>query len=374
MPWQNNGDGDKPNPWGGGGGPRRGGGGGEPPHIDEFIKKGQEQLKQAMPGGKGTFSLFLLVLLAVWVVTGFYRVDSNELAVEMRFGKYTTTKGPGLRWHFPYPIETAEVLDVQNQKSISIGASTQGGRRNTTAGRSNLRESLMLTGDENIVDIRFTLVWRINFDAASEEQASDAARNFLFNVRDPEHTIRMVAQGAMREVVGKTPIDYVIKDGKEAVELETKQRVQSILDSYEAGIKVLRVQISVADPPSNVIEYFQDVQKADLDKETYKNEAEGYARKIVPEAEGAAARVVQQAEAYRAQTVARAEGEAARFLSIYNEYVQAKDVTKKRIYLEAMEEILTGMDKIIIDGNGGSGVVPYLPLNELGKKKSGGSE
>ncbi len=364
MPWQNNGDGDKSNPWGNnnGGGPRRGGGG-EPPQIDELIKKGQEQFKQVLPGGKGGYILLLLLVVIGWLLTGFYRVDSSELGVELRFGKYSTTTLPGPHWHFPYPIETAEKLDVKRQRNVPIGGVATNSRSGRNVTRSNLRESLMLTGDENIVDIQFNVVWNIKIDEPL------AARNFLFNIRDPEHTVRMVSQGAMREVVGKTPIDFVIKEGKEIVESESLARIQAVLDNYESGIDVLRVEITVADPPQNVIEYFQDVQKADLDKETYKNEAEAYARKIIPEAEGRASRVLQQAEGYKARTVARAQGDAARFTSVYNQYVQAKDVTRKRLYLEAMEEIFEGMDKVIVDGKGGSGVVPYLPLTELKKRE-----
>ena len=363
MPWQNDNDGNRPNnPWGnnGGGGPRRGGGG-EPPHIDEFIKKGQDQLKNGMPGGKGGFSLIALIAVILWLATGIYSVDSSELGVELRFGKYLTPTGPGPHWKLPYPIDPVEILNVKQQRSVSIGTNSLNLRSARNGNRSNLRESLMLTGDENIVDIQFNVVWNIKIDEPL------AARNFLFNIRDPEHTVRMVSQGAMREVVGKTPIDSVIKEGKKAVENETLERIRSVLDNYQSGIDVLRVEISVADPPQNVIEFFQDVQKADLDKETYKNEAEAYARKIIPEAEGRAARIVQQAEAYKAETIAKAEGDAARFLSVYNEYVRAKDVTKKRLYLEAMEEILNGMDKIILDQRNG-GTVPYLSIDELRKK------
>lgn len=364
MPWQNNGDGDKPNPWGnnGGGGPRRGGGGGEPPQIDEFIKKGQEQFKQVMPSGFGGVGLILLVAIVLWLLSGFYQVDSGSRGVVLRFGEYVRATGAGYNWHVPYPIETVEVLDVERNRILSMGSNSgRSSNGRSSQFRSNLSEGLMLTGDENIVDIQFNVVWNIKVDDPL------APKHFLYNIRNPEHTIRMVAQGAIREVVGKTPIDLVIKEGKEAVQTETLSRIQETLDSYESGINIISVDVTVADPPQVVIEFFNDVQKADLDRETYKNEAEAYARKIVPEAEGAAARVQQQAEAYRAQTVARAEGDAARFLSVYEQYIQAKDVTRKRLYLETMEQILAGMDKVILDSNG-SGAVPYLPLNELKKK------
>lgn len=356
MPWQNNGDGDGPkNPWGNG---QRGGGGrgGKEPNIDEVIRKGQEKLKNALPGGKGGVWLLVLVVLALWMASGFYRVEPNEEGVVLRFGERTIPSKPGLHWHLPYPIETVEVRGVTNEETISIGLRGASQRR-----AGGLDESLMLTEDENIVDVRFNVVWQIK-----------DLGNFLFKLRDPEGTIKAVSESVMREIVGKNQIVPIITTARERIQQQALLQIAETLDSYESGVKVLRVQIIESEAPEAVKDAFLDVQRAEADQQRSRNEADRYANEVIPRAQGEAERMLQQAEAYRAQTVARAEGEAARFTSVYNEYVSAKDVTKKRIYLETMEQILSGMDKIILDSDGGSGVVPYLPLNELNKPKSGG--
>ena len=360
MPWQNNGNGDKPNPWGSGG-PRRGGGGGggEPPHIDEFIKKGQEQLKQALPGGKGGFFLLLLAAVAFWLIMGFYVVATNENAVVLRFGKYVETKTPGLHWHLPYPMETVEIQGVTDKRQTQIGVA--GGQGRTSSRR--VANSLMLTEDENIVDVRFNVVWQIS-----------NLRNYLFNVTDQEATVAAVSESVMRELVGKNKIVPIITAGRGKLQVESKDAIQATLDKYAAGILVLEVQIQESEAPAEVKDAFLDVQRAKADSQRFVNEANKYRNEIVPRAQGAAERVTQLAEGYRAKTVAGAEGEVARFLSVYKEYALAKDVTKKRIYLETMEQILAGMDKIILDGDAGSGVVPYLPLDQLSKKNDGGQK
>jgi len=352
-------NGDKPNPWGNG--PKRGGGsgGGEPPNIDEFIRKSQEQLKQALPGGGAGIGLILLVGVFLWMVSGFYSVEPNEQGVVLQFGKRTELTGPGLHWHLPYPVETVEVRGVTDEKTISIGSSQNTTRR--SGGRQSiaaLDESLMLTQDENIVDVRFNVVWRIK-----------DLGDYLFQLHDPEGTIKSVAESVMRELVGRNRITPIITTARGTLEENALIRVQSILDEYTAGITVLRVQIIESEAPDEVKDSFLDVQRAEADQQRSRNEATRYSNEVIPKAQGEAEQMVQEAEAYRAQTVARAEGDAARFVSVYDEYIKAKDVTKTRIYLETMEEILAGMDKIIIDGKEGSGVVPYLPLNEL--KKSG---
>jgi membrane protease subunit HflK len=358
MSWQNNGDGDKPNPWGNGG-PRRGGGsgGGEPPHIDEFIKKGQEQLKQAMPGGAKGVVLTLLVAMVIWLASGFYIVGQNENAVVLRLGEYKETTIPGPHWHFPYPFETAEIQGVTDKRQTQIGVPNRGNRSNSRG-----VSSLMLTEDENIVDVRFNVVWQIK-----------DLRNYLFNVTDQEATVAAVSESVMRELVGKNEIVPIITALRGSLQAEAKDAIQAVLDKYEAGILVAEVQIQEADAPAEVKDAFLDVQRAKADAQRFVNEANKYRNEVVPKAQGDAERMIQLAEGYRATTVAGAEGEAARFLSVYNEYVLAKDVTKKRMYLEAMEQILAGMDKIILDGDAGSGVVPYLPLDQL-SKKNGGNE
>lgn len=358
MSWQNNG-GDKPNPWGSG--PKRGGGsgGGEPPHIDEFIKKSQEQLKQALPGGGSGVGLILLIAVSLWLVSGFYRVEPNEQGVVLQFGERTELSGPGLHWHLPYPVESVEVRGVTDEKTISIGSRTTNTRRAGRQTTASLDESLMLTQDENIVDVRFNVVWRIK-----------DLGDYLFQLQDPEGTIKSVAESVMRELVGQNRITPIITTARGTIEEDALIRIQQTLDEYTAGVTVLRVQIIESEAPDEVKDSFLDVQRAEADQQRSRNEAARYSNEVIPRAQGEAETLIQQAEAYRAQTVARAEGDAARFLSVYNEYVAAKDVTRKRIYLETMEEILAGMDKIIVDGKNGSGVVPYLPLNEL-KKKSG---
>jgi membrane protease subunit HflK len=358
MPWQNDNDGNRPNnPWGsGGGGPRRGGGGGEPPQIDEFIKKGQDQLKNILPGGRGGILILALAAITIWMLTGFYVVATNENAVVLRFGKYVDTKLPGLHWHLPYPLESVEMEGVTDKRQTPIGA--VGTQFRSSSRRSG--SSLMLTQDENIVDVRFTVVWQIS-----------NLRNYLFNVTDQEATVAAVSESVMRELVGQNEIVPIITAGRGKLQVESKDAIQATLDKYEAGILILEVQIQESEAPAEVKDAFLDVQRAKADSQRFVNEANKYRNEVVPRAQGAAERVTQLAEAYRAKTVAGAEGEAARFLSVYSEYQQAKDVTRKRIYLETMEEILADMEKIVLDGQAGSGVVPYLPLNQLNKNNEG---
>lgn len=354
MPWKNNGDDNNQNPWGSGGG--KGGGGGEPPNIDDIIKKSQEQLRDAMPGGKKGFGLMGLAALIVWVWTGVYSVEPNEQAVVMRFGKWIESTGPGLHWHLPYPIESAEVRGVTNEVQVEIGSRTQTSRNGTRRTIQALDESLMLTGDENIVDIKFNVVWRIK----------DLGQ-YLFKLSDPDGTVKAVAESVMREMVGQKEITPIITTARLQLEQESLSLIQDTLDNYEAGIDIVRVQIIESEAPEQVKDSFLDVQRAEADQQTLINQAEAYRNKAVPEARGAAEQLIQEARGYQAITVADAEGKAARFTSVYDEYKLAKEVTKKRIYLETMEGILQGMDKTIIDSS--AGVVPYLPLNELNKKK-----
>lgn len=358
MSWNGNNGGDN-NPWGSGGGGRRpSGGGNQPPNIDDVIKKSQEQLKQAMPGGAGGISLIVIVAIGLWLLSGFYKVETNEQGVVLRFGEYVHTTSPGLHWHMPYPIETVFKPDVTAERQVLIGSTVPNTRRR---GRSRASfspdESLMLTGDENIIDIKFSVVWRIR-----------TAENYLFKLSDPEQTVREVAQSAMREIVGKNNVQDLFTVARERVQRETLELVQNTLDLYEAGIEVVRVQISESDPPDQVVEAFRDVQRAKSDSEKFQNEAEAYRNTRVNAARGQASQMIQGAKAYDASVRAKAEGEAERFLSILREYRKEPDITRQRIYLETMEEILKGMDKTIVGtGKNGTGVVPYLPLNELKK-------
>ena len=361
MPWQNNGGGNNQNPWGSGGGKGGGkGGGGEPPHIDDIIRKSQEQLKDIMPGGKKGFGLMGLVVLIFWLWSGVYSVEPNEQAVVMRFGERIESTGPGLHWHLPYPIEAAEVRGVTNESQIEIGSRTRVSRTGSRSTVQALDESLMLTGDENIVDIKFNVVWRIK----------DLGQ-YLFKLSDPDGTVKAVSESVMREMVGQKEITPIITTARRTLEQESLRLIQDTLDSYEAGISILRVQIIESEAPEQVKDSFLDVQRAEADQQTIINQAEAYRNKVVPEARGTAEKMIQEARAYEAITVADAEGKAARFISVYEQYAKAKDVTRKRIYLETMEEILEGMDKTILDSSAGAGVVPYLSLNELNAKKKG---
>ncbi len=355
MPWQSNGGGDKPNPWGNrpGGGQGGGGGRGEPPNFDDMIRKTQDRFRSGLPGGRGGIILGVLAVLLLWIFSGVYKVETNEQAVILRFGKLVDQRGPGLSWHLPYPIETAIIRGVTDQNTIEIGSNLQRASRRSQQ-VSSLDESQMLTGDENIVDVRFNVVWRVG-----------ELGKYLFNLRDPEGTVKAVSESVMRELVGKNQINLIITASRGQIEVEALQKIQELLDSYDAGVTLLRVQIAEAQPPGPVADAFLDVQRAEADRERFVNEARAYANQIVPVARGQAVKMIEDANAYKAQVVARAQGEAARFTSVYNEYRQAQSVTRKRIYLETMEEILQGMDKIILDGQAGSGVVPYLPLNDL---------
>ena len=365
MPWQDNGGrpggGDR-NPWGGG----PPGGGPQPPNIDDLIKKGQQQIRNILPGGvKGPFGLVLLLfLLVILFMASSYSVQPDQQGVIMRFGKWVRSEAPGFHLKLPYPIETVIRPRVTEVNRIDIGFRTESQVARSSRGGQYLQESLMLTGDENIVDVAFTVFWRI-----------DDAGKFLFNIEDPQVvTIKAVAESVMREIVGRTAIQTVLTEGRSSIELEARALLQSVLTGYEAGVLITEVKLERVDPPAQVIESFRDVQKAQADRERFRNEAEAYANSIIPEARGNANRMIQEAEAYKEQVVNRAEGEAARFLSVYKEYALAKDVTLKRMYLETMESILAGMNKIIIDSSNSSGVIPYLPLPEINTRRSGQRE
>ncbi|WP_321397911.1 FtsH protease activity modulator HflK [Emcibacter sp.] len=357
MPWQNNGGGGDRGPWGQG--PRRGGGGQEPPNIEDLIRKGQDKFKNTFSGnvggGKGVSLLLLLVLLG-WLATGFYRVNTNEAGVVLRFGEWTETTGPGLHYHLPIPIESVVKPKVTEINQINVGfmgaGNMQGHGRKIDLGK----ERQMLTGDENIVDVEFSVLWKI----------SDAGK-YLFNVENPPQTIRSVAQSAVRDIIARTPIQQALTAGRGSIEREARINIQTILDDYEAGVEVTQIKLTRVDPPAQVIEAFREVQRAEADREKTVNQAEAFRNDIVPRARGEASKMMQDAEAYKAQVIAKAEGEASRFLSVYEEYKQAKDVTRKRMYLETMEQILADIDKVLVEKDGG--VVPYLPLNELKKKQ-----
>ncbi len=378
MPWSNqNGGGRKGGggPWGSGGGPWGGGGGGGgpwgggpqrpgssggPPDLEELLRRSQDRLKRALPGGGGSLGLkgIIIAVVAVvvlWLATGFYRVQPGEVGVELVFGRFVGQTQPGLDYNWPYPIGSVETPDVLRVREITVGLRETEAARGNTAARDVPEESLMLTGDENIVDVDFKVFWRIS-----------NAPDFLFNIQNPEGTVKAVAEGAMREVVGRNNIQRVLTDQRERIQIDVQTLMQQVLDGYGAGIEITQVQMLTVDPPQQVIDAFRDVQAARADQERVQNEAQAYANRVVPEARGEAARILESAAAYRDRTIAEARGQADRFLKIYEQYAESPDITRERIYLETMEQVLGKTDKIIIDGSvNGSGVVPYLPLDRL---------
>lgn len=367
-------------PWGSG--PRGGGGGGgddrrpgnrrpgesgpQMPEIDEIMKKGQEQLRVLMGGrggrnngtgqgggsggaglSRGGIGLIALALIGLWVFSSFYTVRPEEQSVELFLGEYSGTGGPGLNFA-PWPLVTAEVLPVTREQTEQIGV---GG----TAGRND--DGLMLTTDENIVDIDFEIVWNIN----------DPAK-FLFNLRDPGQTIRAVSESAMREVIARSELAPILNRDRDVIAVTVLELIQATLDSYGSGVNVIRLNLDKADPPREVIDAFREVQAAEQTRDTLQRQADAYANQALAGARGEAAKLLEEAEGYRARVVNEAEGEASRFSAVLAEYEKAPEVTRKRLYLETMEEVLGRVDKIILDGEGGAGgqgIVPYLPLNEL---------
>jgi membrane protease subunit HflK len=362
MPWTNQGGG---GPWGSGGKGPWGSGpqspGPTPPDLEEILRRGQDKLRRVLPGGNlggRGFALIVLGVLVLWGFSGFFRVEPDELGVVLRFGKKVREVQPGLNYHLPYPIEIVLTPKALRINKIDIGMRIVDDlRRGGTTTRDVPEESLMLTGDENIVDVDFSVLWKVKPTGVGD---------YLFNIQNPEGTVKAVAESAMREVVGRSEIQPILTGARQTIENAVQELMQRTLDHYGAGILVQQVQLQKVDPPSQVIDAFRDVQAARADLERAINEAQTYANRVVPEARGRVAQITQAAEAYKQQTVAEATGQTARFLKIYEEYKKAPDVTRERMYLETMERILGGTDKIILDsGGGGSSVVPYLPLNEL---------
>jgi membrane protease subunit HflK len=332
-----------------------------PDDMEDLAKKFQDGIKNMFggssktPDAKKPITLFIIGAIAVWALSGFYRVDADEQGVVLRFGKYTNMTQPGLNYHLPFPIESVMTPKVSRVNRIDVGFRSSG--EGSRAAIADIKEeSAMLTGDENIVDINYSVFWVIK----------DASK-YLFNVQDPIGTIKVVAETAMREVIARKKIQVILTQGRAEIENEVQKIMQQILDTYGSGIDITQVQAQKSDPPTQVIDSFRDVQAAKADKERAQNEAEAYANDVIPRARGEAAKITQEAEGYKREVVAQAEGEASRFIAIYNEYAKAKTVTQERMYLETMEKVLSGVNKIIIDKQSGSGVVPYLSLPELKK-------
>lgn len=364
--------GKRPNPWGNvqniNSGPKRGrpsgsgGGGQEPPDLEEMLKRAQDNFKDVMPGGfggGGVVTLIILVVLGLWAASGLYIVNPGENAVIQRFGAWDRTQAePGLGYHLPAPFESRTIVNVEEIRNLSIGFAQSFTRGAATIRREIPEESLMLTSDRNIVDLHLIIQWNIK-----------SAEDFLFNIRDQESTIKKVAESAIREVVGQTDMFPIITTGRASVAQRALEIIQDNLDAYKSGVNITQVLIDKAEVHPEVQGAFQDVQSAKQDAEDVQNQAEAYREDILPKARGRAIQMLQQAEAYKQSTIAKSTGDAERFNSVYAAYLQGKDVTKERIYIETMEEVLKNAEKIILDQDGGQGVVPYLPLNELGKTK-----
>ncbi len=366
MPWTNQGGGG--GPWGGGGGGKGPWGSGPqqsgptPPDLEEMLRRGQDKLRRFLPGGNlggRGFALLAVAALALWGASGFFRVEPDELGVVLRFGKDVREVQPGLNYHLPYPIETALTPKALRVNKIDIGTREIDTGRGAGTTRDVPRESLMLTGDENIVDVNFSVLWRVKPTSVGQ---------YLFNIQNPEGTVKAVAESAMREVIGRSDIQPILTGARQTIETAVHDLMQKTLDHYGAGIQIQQVQLQKVDPPQQVIDAFRDVQAARIDQDRSVNEAQTYANRVIPEARGNVAKIIQAAEAYKQQTVAEATGQTSRFLKIYEQYKKAPEVTRERMYLETMERVLGGASKIIIDSkDGGSGVVPYLPLSELTK-------
>ncbi len=364
SPWGNprppGGGGNGGGPWGGPpSGPSGGGNRGQGPDIEEMIRNAQNTVRRFLPlggaGGGKAIGLAALVVVGVWAASGFYRVQPDELGVVMRFGAFDRTAPPGLNYRIPFPVEAVTTPRVTRINRVDIGFrgapdAVPGAR--VVPARDVLAESLMLTGDENIIDIDFAVFWRIR-----------DAGDFLFNTRNPEETVKSVTESVMREVIGKTPIQAALTEARAQIEQDVRRNTQAVMDQYRAGIEITQVQMQKSDPPAAVVESFRDVQRANTDRERVRNEAESFRNDIIPRARGEAERMMQEAQGFRDSQIARARGEAGRFTAVLSAYAQARDVTVRRIYLETMEEIFKRNGMTLVDDRL-QGLVPFLPLGD----------
>jgi len=395
MPWTNQGGGGG-GPWGGGGGGGGGqspwgrgtGGRGQPPNIEEMLRRGQDKVKTLLPGGLGGGRALILIgvaIVVIWLATGFYRVQPQERGVELVFGKWVDTTGPGLNYNWPAPIGEVLRPGVETQNRTEVGFTTGSGIGRPGAARDISEESLMLTGDENIIDVHAVVFWRIdtrertvrrsvveNGQPVMRDVPVNGVYEFLFNIRRPEQTVKNAAEAALREIIGKSEFEFARTQGRVQIAEEAKKLIQHILDDYGSGINVQSVQLQKIDPPGNVLDAFRDVQAARADRERAVNEATAYLNEVVQKSQGEAEQIVRASEAYREEHIARATGEASRFLAVYEQYKNEKEITKRRIYLDTMKDIMAKIEKVLIDNRlGGSGVVPYLPLEPLTPRSTG---
>jgi membrane protease subunit HflK len=356
MAWNEPGGSGNKDPWG----DRKGGN--QPPDLDEVIKKFQDKLGAIFGGGSGGsgsgggkagslgVGLIAAVLVAVWFFSGFYIVDEGKRGVVLQFGAYNKTTLPGLSWYPPF-IQTVDIVDIENIRSVSIGFRPTGNNR--TGSTRVVRESLMLTKDENIVDVQLAVQYKVK-----------SASDFLFNVKEPETTLVQATESAIREIIGKNKMDFILREGRAEITARARTEIQNILDLYKTGLQVTKVNMKDAQPPEQVQDAFSDVVKAREDSVRLKNEAEAYANDIIPKARGKAARQLAEAEAYKEQVIARATGEAARFSQVLTEYEKAPTVTRKRLYLESVESVMSNSSKVMIDVDGGGNIM-YLPLDRM---------
>ncbi|MBV9570978.1 MAG: FtsH protease activity modulator HflK [Alphaproteobacteria bacterium] len=367
MPWTNSSGGDNDNrgPWGRGPQSSGGGGGRRPPDLEEWLRRIQEQLRNLLPGGgrgftAGSLTIILLGVIVVWLLSGIYFVGAREQGVVLRFGQFVARTAPGPNYHLPWPIETVETPEVTKENQINIGYGQVADANGQVSTQDIPEESLMLTGDENIIDVNFTVFWVIK-DAGA----------YLFNTDNPDQAIKAVAESAMRQVVGQNQIERILTQDREPVQVQVREVMQKTLDQYGAGVTITRVQMQKVDPPLEVISAYRDVQAARTDQDRMRNEAEAYANKIIPEARGQAARIVQEAQGYKQKAIAEASGAAKQFTSVYGEYRKAPEVTRKRMYLETMSRLFAPMNKVIVDENAAKNIIPYLPPQAFGR---GGQE
>ncbi|NDE90578.1 MAG: FtsH protease activity modulator HflK [Alphaproteobacteria bacterium] len=360
MSWNNGG------PWGNSGSgsngpsnPKRPTGNSPDPDLDEWLRKSRERLRKAFPGNAGgpppksLITLALVVIAVLWLCSGFYQVSTNQIGVVLRFGEVVRTEEAGLRYHLPEPIEMVLLPDVTTTHQIKIGFRDTGS--DSDSNLSVEGESRMLTGDENIVDIGFSVFWRVR-----------NAQDYLFNMRNPDLTVRLASESAIREIIGRMQIQPILTEKRNEIEQETTSLIQSMLDEYKAGVVVTQVQLLNVTPPQPVVDAFNDVQRARADGERLRNEAEAYRNDIIPRARGEAARMIQDAEGYREQVISYAKGDAARFESVLAAYKEARDVTATRLYFEAMENVLRNANKVLIDpAISKGGALPYLPLQDF---------
>lgn len=374
MPWSNQGGGSGGGGWKGGGnnggGPRNqgpwgqggGGGGNQPPDLDDILRRSQDRMKQVMGSGGGVPGplMFLIAIIGIAVVSWyafFFRVNPDELGVVLRFGQFVRQEPPGLHFRMPYPIEEVRLPKVTQQRTIEIGTGARSG-----IGENDTDSGLMLTGDGSVVDVRFVVYWRIKTDV-------NGVSDYLFNIQNPETTVREVSESAMREIVGQSALQPLLTAGRQKAQEDAQKLIQTTLDFYGSGVRIDQVQLKEVDPPEQVIASFRDVAAAGQDKERFIKEAQTYNDQIVPRAKGEADRILAAAQGFRDQTIAEATGQAARFVKVYDEYKKAPEVTRQRLFLEMQERVLSGADKIIMDSKqGGQGVVPYLPLDQLQRR------